>query len=212
MKLTKYEHACVVLEDGGKKLVIDPGMFTQSLTDLTNVVGLVITHVHEDHFDKVLVDKILAANPEAKVFTVQAVADQLAGKNVQVVKAGDTVKVGPFELTFYGRDHALVHASIPKVDNVGVMVNKTFYYPGDSFTTPDGAAVDVLAVPVSAPWLKTGESMDFLAAIKPRIAFPTHNGLHNDIAESISNQMLGSVAQSLGTEYKVLAANESLTI
>lgn len=212
MNITKYEHACLVVEEGGKKLVIDPGTFTTSLTDVSNVVGIVITHVHQDHFDKSLVEKILAASPEAKVYTVKPVADELAGKQVVIVKAGQSETVGPFELSFYGGDHALIHSSIPKAENVGVLVNKTLYYPGDSFTQPDGAVVSVLALPVTAPWLKIGESMDFLLAIKPKTVFPTHDGLHNDISEKMSNNLIGTLAKSQNITYAHLKSGDQLSV
>ena len=51
MKLTKYEHACFTLEKDGKMLVVDPGTFTTKLDPPENVVGIVITHEHSDHFD-----------------------------------------------------------------------------------------------------------------------------------------------------------------
>jgi L-ascorbate metabolism protein UlaG (beta-lactamase superfamily) len=34
MKLTKYTHACIVLEEQGEKLVIDPGGFTPEFGDV----------------------------------------------------------------------------------------------------------------------------------------------------------------------------------
>ena len=43
MKLTKYEHACMVIEKADVSLVIDPGGYTMPLTDLMDVVAVVIT-------------------------------------------------------------------------------------------------------------------------------------------------------------------------
>ena len=37
MRLTKLEHACLILEKDGRKLVVDPGSFTSPLVDLHDV-------------------------------------------------------------------------------------------------------------------------------------------------------------------------------
>ena len=45
MKLTKHEHACVVLEKDGTSIVIDPGAFSQGAAEI--IAGadvLLITH------------------------------------------------------------------------------------------------------------------------------------------------------------------------
>ncbi|MGO7984029.1 hypothetical protein ACC691_40010, partial [Rhizobium johnstonii] len=73
---------------------------------------------------------------------------------IETVSAGDEVTVGAFTLRFFGGRHAVIHSSIPIVDNVGVLVNDTLYYAGDSFTIPDGVDVQVLAAPAGAPWMK----------------------------------------------------------
>ena len=44
MKVTKHEHACVVIDKGGSTLVIDPGSYTSPLGELVAVVAIVITH------------------------------------------------------------------------------------------------------------------------------------------------------------------------
>jgi hypothetical protein len=71
-------------------------------------------------------------------------------------------------MTFHGGRHSVIHSSIPVIDNVGVLVNDAFYYPGDSYAVPEG--VDVARRPIGAPWLKIGEAIDFVLAVKPRRA------------------------------------------
>lgn len=78
MKLTKYEHACLILDNGTSKLVIDPGCFTKLPENLTGVSCLVITEEHVDHFDIDNVQKVLDQNLELKILTTQAVNVQLS--------------------------------------------------------------------------------------------------------------------------------------
>ena len=50
MELTKHGHACVVLSDGDRRLVIDPGAFTDPAA-LDGAAAVLITHEHPDHFE-----------------------------------------------------------------------------------------------------------------------------------------------------------------
>lgn len=211
MKITKYEHACLLVEVDGKRLVVDPGGFTKSLGNPDNVVALVITHVHPDHLDELHIQELLNLNPDLKIFSTQEVADSLEEQRVTVVKAGDKEAVGPFTLEFFGGEHAVIHESLPRNQNICVMVNNTLYYPGDSFVEPDGRSVPVLALPVAAPWMKVSEAMDFLMAIKPRRAFPTHDSVLSDVGYAIHDRLLEGVAAKQGSEYTHLSPGESLS-
>jgi L-ascorbate metabolism protein UlaG (beta-lactamase superfamily) len=199
VKVTKYEHATLVVGSAAQQLVIDPGMFLTP-PDFANTVAVVITHEHADHWTEDNLRRILEISPDAKIYGPQGVADAAAGFDVQVVKAGDTVEVEPFTLRFFGAKHAVIHESIPVPDNVGVLVNDELYYPGDSYTVPEGVAVSTLAAPVGAPWLKIGEAMDFVLAVKPRRAFFAHDmtlsvagkGMHADRLKWATEQNGGS--------------------
>lgn len=211
MKLTKYEHAFLVLEEEGQKLVIDPGSYSSDMPELENVCGMVITHVHGDHFNLPHIDKILARNPEAIIHTVEEVAKELGARAHKIVSSGASEQCGPFQLAFHGEKHAIIHDSAPVWQNVGVMVNQTLYYPGDSFTVPD-APVEVLAVPAGSPWAKIGEEMDFVEAIKPAKAFPTHNAHLSEIGLSGRDNWLGQMCEKIGAQYIVLRPGESLEL
>jgi len=179
MKVTKYEHATLLVSIGDDNLVVDPGMFL-SLADFSRVLAVVITHEHQDHWSPDQLNRIRERSPDTKIFGPAGVAKAAADFDVEVVKAGDTVEVGPFTLTFFGEKHALIHESIPQPDNVGVLINEELYYPGDSFTIPD-VEVGTLAAPVGAPWLKIGEAMDFVLAVAPKRAFYAHD-MHLSVA------------------------------
>jgi L-ascorbate metabolism protein UlaG (beta-lactamase superfamily) len=212
MKLTKYEHACVVLEEQGKKLVIDPGAFCQSFTDASNVVALVITHEHPDHYEPRYIDLITKANPDVRIFAPADLAAKMGDPNVAIMHDGSSASVEPFELKFYGEQHAEIHPTFTPPNNVGVLVNGTVYYPGDSFTLPEGMQPGVLLAPVSAPWLKIGETIDFIDAVRPKVVIPTHNALLSDIANTITEQWLKKTCEKHGTAYKHLNPGDSIDI
>jgi L-ascorbate metabolism protein UlaG (beta-lactamase superfamily) len=211
MKLTKYEHACLVLTKGADTLVIDPGTYTMPLADLDGVVGIVITHEHADHWTAEQVERIRDRNPEARVFGPAGVVAAATGIPVEQVEPGDEREVGGFSLRFTGGKHAQVHSTVPIVDNVGVLVGDELYYPGDSWALP-GTEVAVLAVPSSGPWMKTGEAMDFIAAVKPRRTFPVHDAVHSVIGKGMVNGRLAAIGKTIGTEFFVLEPGESSDI
>ena len=70
MRITKYEHACFVASIADKKLIVDPGSFTVPLPDTNNVVAVVITHEHADHWTPEHLQRILTNSPEVK-FTIK---------------------------------------------------------------------------------------------------------------------------------------------
>ena len=211
MKLTKFEHAALVLEKAGETLVVDPGAFTMPLTDLRHVVAIVITHEHPDHWTPEQLDRIIAMNPDAKIFGPQGVAVAAASYPVTVVHDGDDVTAGGFRLRFFGEKHAVIHSSLPTIDNVGVLVDDTVFYPGDSFTVPP-VDVDVLAVPAGAPWLKISEVMDYVDGLAPKRTFPTHEMVLSVIGKGMANQRIASVTQAHGGEHFALEPGESLDL
>jgi len=201
MKLTKYEHACFTVEKDGQVLVVDPGGFTSDFIAPEHVVGIVITHEHADHFDQEQITAIIDKNPDAIIVGHGEVLKQIEVFTTKTVDAGETFELGPFKLEFFGGEHAVIHPSMPPVANLGVMINDLLYYPGDSFTLP-GKPVDVLALPVAAPWLKISEAMDFLTAVKPRLAFPTHDAILSKVGRSLPDRMLPGFAESYGGTYQ----------
>jgi len=212
MRVTKQEHACLILESAGKTLVIDPGVFTTALIGLNDVVAVVITHEHGDHWTADQLNHILDRNPGVKFYGPEGVAIAASDFDITVVRDGDVVAADPFALRFFGEKHAVIHSSIPIVDNVGVLVNDALYYPGDSFTVPEGVEVDTLAAPVGAPWLKIGDAIDFVLAVRPRRAFATHEMVLSTAGKGMGGERLKWAVEQGGGEYVALEPEDSLDL
>jgi len=211
IQLTKYEHACLLLEKDGKKAIIDPGAYSKSLGTPDNVVAIVLTHEHQDHFNPDNVKRIVEANPEVEILAHESLADKFEGMKFHVVAAGMGVQVGPFHFEFFGGLHAEVHPNIPIVANLSVMVDDTLYYPGDSFSIPH-KMVTVLALPTSAPWLKFRESVDFLTEVKPEWAFTTHDVFASDEGQALIDQIVPMFAKNVGSDYRRLKIGETVEL
>jgi L-ascorbate metabolism protein UlaG (beta-lactamase superfamily) len=211
MRITKHEHACLVVEKDGRRIVVDPGNFTAPLVGLESVDAIVITHEHPDHWTADHLGALQAANPDARLFGPAGVATAAGDFDITAVSEGDEVSVGAFRLAFFGRDHAVIHSSLPVVNNVGVLIDDSLYYPGDSYTVPP-VTVTTLAAPAGAPWLKIGDAMDFVLAVAPKHAFPTHQMGLSPIGQGMANARLKAVTEQGGGEYHVLEPGESLEV
>ncbi|SDH13669.1 MBL fold metallo-hydrolase [Microbacterium pygmaeum] len=212
MRVTKHEHAALTIRDSGNTLIIDPGSFTSPLDDLGDLVGIVITHEHADHWTPDHLDRLRKYAPDVPIYGPEGVVQAAAGYEITVVHPGDTLALDPFALTFFGGTHAVIHESIPVVDNVGVLVNGDFYYPGDSYAVPKGVDVKLLAAPVGAPWLKIGDAMDFVLAVKPRQAFAAHDMTLSVIGRNMGRARLRWATEQNGGEFFDLEPDESIDI
>ncbi len=210
MKVTKYEHACLVLEQNDEKVIIDPGFYTRPIEGETNVKAIVITHMHDDHCFEEQIDRILKDNPEAEIFGTDEVVKRIAPRKATAVHHGDFYNAGSFTLEFFGDIHAEIHRSIPLIQNCGVMVNDYLYYPGDSFTRPD-RTVELLACPSSAPWAKISEMIDFVADVKPKRTFPTHNIHLSELGHQMYNGRIKAGTEANGGEFFFIQHGESHT-
>jgi L-ascorbate metabolism protein UlaG (beta-lactamase superfamily) len=181
MRVTKFGHACVRIEYDGQVLVVDPGEFTE-LEAVDGATTVLVTHEHADHLDG---DHLRAT--DAPIYTIEAVraaiaeVDQGVAERVQVVEPGQQLDAG-LPVTVVGELHAVIHPDLPRFRNSGYLVDvggTRLFHPGDAFTLPEDP-VDVLLLPVHAPWSKISEVIDFARAVGARRSVAVHDGLLND--------------------------------
>jgi hypothetical protein len=98
------------------------------------------------------------------------------GLKPTVVQAGDAFEYAGVKVAVEGDHHAVIHPTMPAITNVGYRIAERFFYPGDNFTLPS-RPVEVLALPLGAPWLKVGEVIDYVLAVAPKVAIPVHDAV-----------------------------------
>ncbi|MBB3086324.1 MBL fold metallo-hydrolase [Geodermatophilus sabuli] len=212
MELTKHGHACVVLSEGDRRVVIDPGAFTDPAV-LDGASAVLVTHEHFDHFSPDVIRSAMDADPGLELWTNRSVAGQLEGlgSRVHVVGDGDAVTVAGFDVTVHGELHAVIHPDIPRILNVGFLVGGQVFHPGDALTVP-GEPVSTLLLPVHAPWSKVSEVIDYVRAVDADQAFAVHDGLLNDTGLGVIGGMLGERGPGTPTPYSRLAPGDSVDL
>jgi L-ascorbate metabolism protein UlaG (beta-lactamase superfamily) len=212
VQLTKHGHACVVLSDRDRRLVVDPGGFTAD-DAWEGASALLVTHEHADHFVPGKVRAAMEADPALELWTNASVAAQLEGlgPRVHAVGAGDTFTAAGFDVSVHGEWHAVVHPEVPRVRNVGFLVEGTVFHPGDALTVPE-VAVPTLLLPAHAPWSKASELIDYLRAVQAERALGVHDGLLNDDGLGLLAGLFGERGPGQPTPYQRLAPGESTAV
>jgi L-ascorbate metabolism protein UlaG (beta-lactamase superfamily) len=204
MRITKYGHACLLLEEGEAKILIDPGVYSKGFENARGVQAVFITHQHQDHLMPENLTEITAKNPALKIYCDEGSFGKLQdieGLDVHAVHAGEEFEVAGVKVQVVGTDHAVIHPSIPGIPNVGYLVAKRFFYPGDNFTQPE-EPVEILALPDGAPWLKISEAIDYLLAVHPVVAIPVHDAVL--AIPEMNEGLLMRFAEPAGIELRVV--------
>jgi L-ascorbate metabolism protein UlaG (beta-lactamase superfamily) len=194
-RLTRWGHACIRLDRGTDRLVIDPGVFSELPGALDGVAAILVTPEHADH---VATEPVVeAVQRGAEVWAPQPVVDLLVeagapADQVHAVRGGESVTAGGFDVAVMGEWHALVHPDVPRVHNVGYLVAGVLH-PGDAYIDPAGASVDVLCAPTGAPWLKLGEVVDYVRHVTPGRVVVIHDALLSTIGQGMAIGLLSRI-------------------
>ncbi|MGO4256480.1 MBL fold metallo-hydrolase [Marmoricola sp. RAF53] len=217
MRIIKHGHACVSLVTGSEHVVVDPGMFTAP-DALEGATAVLITHEHPDHWTPEQL-----ARTDAPIRTIAAVADRIReadpalADRVTVVEPGDRFTLGTTDevaVTVVGVKHAVIHPELPHFDNSGYLIEaegRSVFHPGDALTVLP-AAPDVLLLPVSAPWLKVSECIDYAREVGAARSLAIHDAVYSEAGLGIVDGHLGRFLAPREQDYRRLAAGEDLTV
>lgn len=199
MRVTHIGHSCLLVETPDARVLLDPGTFSHGFEELTGLDAVLVTHQHPDHLDVERLPVLLEANDGARVVVEPGTAAELgrAGIEAAPLHPGESLTLGGLTVSAVGGRHAVIHADVPRIGNVGFVLDEAsgprLFHPGDMIdTVPDD--VDVLALPLNAPWAAAKETADFLRGVAPRTWFPIHDGLLAAPGRAVYLRVVGGLA------------------
>ncbi|MFL6143387.1 MAG: MBL fold metallo-hydrolase [Labedaea sp.] len=214
LQVVHYGHSCVLIDTGSARLLFDPGTLSHGFEELRDLDAILITHQHVDHLDTERLPALAEANPGATLVADPGSVEQEIAKlslTVTTARPGDALDLGGASVNVVGGEHAVIHHDYPVPPNVGYVVDHgAFYHPGDSLFVPE-QRIDVLGVPAAAPWLKTGEAVDFQRAVGPRVSVLIHDAMLSDLGKEGTAGWLTRLAPE-GTEVHRLTPREPVAL
>ena len=163
---------------------------------MTGLDGVLVTHQHADHLDVDNIGDLLDANTETRVIVESAVVSMVGDHPAETAMVGDKVRIGDLDIEVVGGEHAVIHDQIPRIGNVGFVVSEAggpkVFHPGDSYATVP-SEIDLLALPLTAPWARVAMTIDFANAVKPSRLIPIHDAILSGAGRPVYMRMCRTV-------------------
>jgi L-ascorbate metabolism protein UlaG (beta-lactamase superfamily) len=201
MNITKIGHATLLVEVRGVRLLIDPGNYAV-IPALEHVDVILITHEHGDHFDPLAIKRIMALNPDCEIITHKGMATlcQEYVLTYTTIKEDEVLSRKGVTIESIGHTHECIHASLPDIYNTGFLIDNYLFHPGDGFIVPN-KKVEVLALPVAAPWMSLREGVAYAQKVKPKAVFPIHDGMLLPDRRTSTRRVPANVLEKDGIRY-----------
>jgi L-ascorbate metabolism protein UlaG (beta-lactamase superfamily) len=211
MKITKYGHCCLLIEEGNLRILTDPGNFSEGFTALKNIDVILITHEHQDHFHIPAIDEIIRNNPKVRIITNKSVATIIDQQEIKVdydiISDSERIEINEVLIQGYGSVHQEIYNEVVKpVENTGYFIANRLFYPGDSLYNP-GREVEILALPTAGPWLNIKQSIDYAFELNPSVCFPVHDGVTK--IPMVANTIIPKALEPKGIKYVVIENGKS---
>ncbi len=209
MKIKKLGHCCLIIEEEGKRIMIDPGKYSTLQNEENNLDILLITHEHTDHCHIDSIKTIVQNNPNIKIVTNSSVGKILNESKIDFISIvdGQEINIDQISLIGVGKTHKEVHPSLSTVEDVGFLINQKFFYPGDALHKPK-IKPKIIAFPVAGSWIRVGEVIDWLDEIKPEIVIPVHDGILNENGYKALFGNYKKILLDRGIDFRILEENK----
>lgn len=171
MKITRYFQSCLLIEDGGTRLLVDPsGNEKDNAPKLGKLDAVIYTHEHSDHFDPELAEQF--AGQGTPIYANASTAGKMKSRP-NVVTDGQGFKVGAIDIKVIELPHCPMPDGSAGPQNSGYLIEGKLFHPGDGKELA-GLKVDNLAVPMLGPDVSVRDACDFAKQVGAKNVIPIH--------------------------------------
>lgn len=208
MKITKFVHACLLVETPERVALFDPGTMSEQALDvasLSRLDDIFITHEHADHFSLKLVESLVKKFPKVRITSTGPVVAALASKGI----TGSTNP--PEGVSFFDSPHESKPPLMPVgPEQIGVHYLDALSHPGDSHSFHE--TKPILALPVTAPWGTSFKAISLAFELKPRHVLPIHDWHWRDEARELMYDRFEQVLGGQGIKFYKLQTGQPVEI
>lgn len=198
MKITKLVHSCLFVEEAGKSILIDPGIYSTknvvTLDTFSSLDFLLITHEHADHMDQEFIKKLVEKFPQLEIISNHSVKTILGKNNIAVSTQGNDF----IEVTEVPHENTPWFTSPPK--NVLFTLFGKLTHPGDSLHLTNSS--EILALPIQASWGSMAWAFETAVKLKPKIIIPIHDWQWRDEAREQNYKVGTEFFSKCGIDFK----------
>jgi L-ascorbate metabolism protein UlaG (beta-lactamase superfamily) len=211
MKVKKIGHCCLHIQEGSLNILTDPGAFSEGQDSIVGIDLILITHEHQDHLHLESVKTLMQNNPSVEILCNKGVAKVLdtAGLAYRLIEDGQSTQFNDVVIEAHGTKHAEIYGEYGAAENTGFLINNRLFYPGDAFHNP-GKAVEILALPVAGPWMSIAMAIDYARELKPKHAFPVHDGMLREDRGAFFHFIPQTVLKDYGIDFSPMKEGEEL--
>ena len=209
MKITKYIHSCLLVEEKGKRVLFDPGTYATEgnaldVEYMEQLDFLLLTHEHQDHLDISFVKNLAEKFPNLQIVGNSSVVKFLEKGGVRASAIENefiSMKPAPHE-------PLLPNQAVP--ENTLFTIWRRLTHPGDSFNFQETA--EILALPIQAPWGSFVQAMEKAVSLKPKLVIPIHDWHWNNEARKNLYERARSFLKRHGIDFAALEAGQMFEV
>jgi len=173
MKVTRYFQSCLLIEEKGTRILIDPSPQEKDrLDEFGKLDAVFYTHEHMDHFDPEMAQNFVEQGV-ASVYANASTAKQIKASKT-VVEDGQEYDVSGLKIKAIELPHCLMVDGSTSVQNTGYLVGGELFHPGDGVELAGSLTVKTLVVPLTGPDISSHDAFKLGKQVKARNLIPIH--------------------------------------
>jgi L-ascorbate metabolism protein UlaG (beta-lactamase superfamily) len=207
VKITKFEHSCLLVEMAHRTALFDPGTFSEGVLDVSIVEYLddiFITHGHGDHCSETLMKQLVAKFPQVRITAPPEVVARLQALDI---KASSAASEGA---TLAETPHEALEPWNTTPEHRGYHYLERLTHAGDSHSLTE--TMPILAVAFTAPWGDIVETLKLVFELKPKYVLPIHDWFWKPEAKASFYERLQQLCAEQNIEFMSLENSKPIVI